>query len=254
MPRSRDLILFIVSALFLLGAILFTVSRSGDSVSLIEFSDEPSVPVEVSITSPVNTIDRPGTIARLREKIGQFLTSDEAVPSVPVSVETVSSSTAASSTEQVQEETDSVTLLRCGGAVDGLAVAAKWPREGVFLSDTGGVREVAVLDAAGVVQALAELPLYPSANASPACLDSEIVGVTPSGSLIFNTDAISYDTTGSDTLIGYARDGFPIYGQYEGETDACGGYQASGGYRYGLSRQRTFMIGCFSATPQPLTP
>jgi hypothetical protein len=81
----------------------------------------------------------------------------------------------------------------------------------------------------------------------PQCVPSEVVGVTLSGSLMFNSDASFYRGYGQEYLIGYARDGFPIYGYYEGPVDSCGGYMHSSGYRYTVSPNRDHIIGCFMA-------
>ncbi len=244
MPRTRDLILFIACALFLLGAILFTVSRSVHQQPLVNFSDDVISSVEVVPTSD-ESLDRPSTIARLREKIGSMLVLEDAKPSVVNEPEPTATSTDDTDAESEAE----VAVLRCAGAVDGLATAGKWPREGVVVMEAEGMRTVSHQDASGMVTPLLTLPLYAGHSGSPSCLDSEIIGVTLHGSLIFNTDAITYDTTGQNVLIGYARDGVPIYGQYDGTTDVCGGYDPGTGYRYGLSRDRNFMIGCFAANP-----
>lgn len=250
MPRSRDLILFVVSALFLFGAIFFTMSQSTGPYTVVHFSDEAAPPAEVIIANNPDDIDRPGTIARLQAKILSVMTENAMQPSVTAEQEP----SAASSTEPDAEVSSATVMLkRCADASDGLAIAAAWPRDGVAVSEINGARTVTVYDAAGVVTTLLTLPLTVSADSSPHCLDSEVVGVTLDGSLIFNTDAISYDTVPAHTFIGYARDGVPIYGQYDGNTDSCGGYDTGSGYRYGLSRERTFIIGCFGAAPQPFS-
>ncbi len=248
MPRSRDLILFMLLAVALFAAILLTLAHSTALLPAIGF-DTATSSSEIVLTAPREGIDRQGTIAHLREKIADMLTISDAQPSVvtePAPVATTSLSEAPSTEKKV-------TLMKCPGATDGLAVAAKWPREGVSVQEAEGMRVVSVFDTAGQPSTLLQIPLYPGAAGSPTCLDNELIGVTTSGSLIFNTDAISYDSTSAGTLIGYARDGVPIYGQYKGETDACGGYQAGGGYRYSISSERNFILGCFGASPHSFT-
>jgi len=95
------------------------------------------------------------------------------------------------------------------------------------------------------------MPLSPTRRQDSQCLPSEIIGVTTEGSLMFNSDAILYHTRNQDELLGYARDGFPIYGNYKGETDECGGYNHAIGYRYTISDNRNYTIGCFGAQPMP---
>ena len=83
----------------------------------------------------------------------------------------------------------------------------------------------------------------------PTCLYSDVVGIAQDGSLIRNNEVGLYSVFGSDTLIGYALDGFPIYGKIKESGDKCGGSVVNGQYRYSLSDQREFILNCFSAPP-----
>lgn len=242
MARTRDILIFIVTVGFLLAAIAYTLGRE-QTLSLAAVFAEPVGGGVIAVVPGSTGPDRKGTTDRLKAKLAAGASLAVIQPSV----------------EEVAEETDDPTddrvestqLLRqpCPGISDGLLVAQVWPFEGVTVISTEGARSVMVEDGE-VSRTLLQLPQAPLKADSAACLDSEIIGVTPGGRLIFNTDAISYELTSSETLIGYARDGFPIYGRYEGSLDACGGYEHPGGYRYSLSDQN-FMIGCFSGTPQP---
>jgi hypothetical protein len=75
------------------------------------------------------------------------------------------------------------------------------------------------------------------------------VGVAKDGSLIRNNEARLYGIFGEQTLVGYALDGFPIYGISESVVDACGGVSVAGQYRYQLSVERENIINCFAAKP-----
>ncbi len=241
--------------LLLLGGILFTIDRQHDGVQLVDFSTTPTVP-DGSLVATVGEAagaarDRTSVIEHLRERIAASDFMESAHPSVPreeVAVDPGAESGTTTESEVIAADAPTA-LLRCGGASDGLAVARVWPREDVSVMASEGVRVVSAWSEAGVPNTLLVLPLSPT-SATPSCLDSEVVGVTTAGSLIFNTDAISYGHTNADTLIGFARDGFPIFGTYNGPTDACGGYEAVGGYRYSVSADRNFILGCFSAPPQ----
>ena len=83
--------------------------------------------------------------------------------------------------------------------------------------------------------------------AGASCLSSDIVGIALDGSLIRNGEHTLYSIFGAETLVGYALDGFPIYGAIGAPvTDNCGGTAMAGEYRYYLSSERTGVIGCFS--------
>ncbi len=263
MLRTRDFVLFLTIAIFLVAGILFTLTRHSSVFSVPNFTEAPAPAGDVLTTSAAtNTIDRPSTIARLKDKIGDFLVLTQPSPSVVSEGESVATSTEGEPSEGEDSTGDVAALTKCAGASDGLVVASKWPRENVQVSTVGDTRVFSVIETApipgdvfgveGGVVTLLQLPLTPSTG-SKNCVDSEIVGVTVSGSLIFNTDAIFYEATGAETLIGYARDGVPIYGSYRGETDSCGGYTTATGYRYSVSPERSFIIGCYAGTVQPFT-
>jgi hypothetical protein len=97
-----------------------------------------------------------------------------------------------------------------------------------------------------------QLPHRLFATGANACLSTDIVGIALDGSLIRNSDYTAYRVFGSETLIGYALDGYAIYGTGTFATDACGGSDVGGEYSYYLSPDREGVIGCFNATPVSL--
>lgn len=94
-----------------------------------------------------------------------------------------------------------------------------------------------------------QLPIRNLPSGRPTCLSTDVVGVAQDGSLIRNNEVGLYNVFGSDTLIGYALDGFPIYGVSAVLGDSCGGSIIEGQYRYLLSDDRETIINCFSAPP-----
>jgi hypothetical protein len=76
-----------------------------------------------------------------------------------------------------------------------------------------------------------------------------VIGITIGGSLIRNNEVGVYGVFGGDTLVGYALDGFPIYGTSGQKTDICGGGMIGGQYRYMISSSRGTIINCFAGTP-----
>ncbi len=100
-------------------------------------------------------------------------------------------------------------------------------------------------------EVLAELPLRRSA-AGAYCIPTDVIGITENGFLIYNKDVALFTSYGASALIGYALDGFPIYGNADTKTDECGGAVVGGQYRYVLNPNRETIIGCYSSTPVAL--
>ena len=60
--------------------------------------------------------------------------------------------------------------------------------------------------------AVLQLPSRTMPAASPSCIGSDVIGIANDGSLIRNDELSLYGVFGSETRIGYALDGLPIYG------------------------------------------
>lgn len=259
MVRTKDLLLIVVVLVMLFMAISATLASRMITKQMQEDALSGAVtaeaPVYESATDDSGSMDRAANIARLRSLLaaGDVIESSPSVESSPV----------------LETETESIDgMPTCLGAGTGIEVARSWPLVGVAVKTVGANRVVAHLAPipAGTVnesgsttvvasgatneRVLLSLPLYPGKNAEPTCMRTEIVGVTAAGSLLFNNDIVLYRQTGTETLIGYALDGFPIYGAYAGETDSCGGYDGPGGYRYVVSPQDQTLIECFVGSPQ----
>jgi hypothetical protein len=97
-----------------------------------------------------------------------------------------------------------------------------------------------------------QLPTRTTPSTNPTCLASDVIGIATDGSLIRNNEVGLYGIFGADTLIGYALDGFPIYGAGVGAVDACGGVVVSGVYRYQIQLKNETIINCFAGTPVSL--
>lgn len=261
MIRTRDFVLFIVALLFLGVAITLTVGigkRSTPSLDPVVW--DTSHENELLALSNDKTLNRQTIIDRLKDRLALNEERIEPSPSVeaPEGAE-----------ETVPVETDVRNeIQRCLYPDDSLALMPKWPLTGVHVEPKEGVRLVyitqdvvvssstvpatsssSVGDVVTTLTPLLTLPLVPQKQAASACVPSEIVGVTNWGILIFNSEVKSYRGIPANVLIGYARDGFPIYGTYDGEVDACGGYDHPGGYRYTVSSSRPHIIGCYVGTP-----
>jgi hypothetical protein len=224
----------------------------------------------VTATAPeVATVDREGNLARLREKIARDASSVTPDPDTFVGSEDVTDAEAeAAALLDATESSAASGAQLCLYPDDVVPKLASWPLTGVAVAMHGAYREVFTTETVTVDAPLSpsassslpqsetittvhlRLPVAPLKTAVASCVPSAVVGVTTGGYMLFNNDASVWKQTGADTLIGYARDGFPIYGVYTGSVDACGGYDHPAGYRYTISPDRPYMIGCFTATPQ----
>ncbi len=137
------------------------------------------------------------------------------------------------------------------------------------------------------------LPVNPVAAASPGCVSLGAIGVTLNGVVLYNAldgrgqDALAHEivdvygghpamsdyhyhfvperldaaplSDGHSGIIGYIRDGYPIYG-YHGvggvelqntDLDACHGHSHGVlGYHYHATIEYPYTIGCYHGTPQ----
>lgn len=264
MIRTRDFVLFIAILLFL-GVGIATTVFNGRS--------DADVPNSLTLTEGASTagglqedtlLDRSSTIARLREKIKNSDTVIAVSPSVTADTAAV---------EQSEDFTDAAApggLQRCIAGDDSLALVPSWPLNKTEFLVEGTTRSVITTKqvvvrtnvsttspAAEMIEtvttALLTMPLLPVKLAVAACVPSEVIGVSERGMLLFNRDMRAYSSVPENVRIGYARDGFPIYGVYSGEVDQCGGYEHPTGYRYTVSPEREYVIGCYVAEPQALS-
>ena len=261
MIRTRDLFVFIATLFALLVGIALTLSsdilKMSQDVATFFAPREESV--EFTAEAPQEEINREDIISRLRNALALHESSIEPQPSVEED--------AVEETEIMSEVSTSIGVERCAGGDDAVAYAKSWPLAGVSVQQNGTLRTVVHEEtnigltsssaasstgsstAASVNTVLLTLPVSPYASAEPHCVPSDIIGVTTSGSLMFNNDAAFYRGYGSEYLIGYARDGYPIYGYYEGVLDNCGGYMHAQGYRYSVSATKDHLLSCFTAAP-----
>lgn len=258
MFRTRDFILVFTTVVFLLVAISATVWHSLLSTPFEALGIELVAETQSehsAVIAESSEMTRGDRLASLKQKIGQggVVISAAAVP------------------EPALEETELVVTApveilgeqRCplyspyGG---------QWPSatlvfavvEGSRIVYTETIPDVVSVDTSStsidvaptsVRTVYAQLPVRSIPSLSISCVQSDVIGVAQDGSLIRNNEAGLYGVFGSDTLIGYALDGFPIYGSSGAPTDSCGGTVVAGQYRYQLSPDRDVIINCYSAAP-----
>lgn len=261
MFRTRDFILFFVTIVFLLIAIGVSFfesnDRSDNPENTLVFVDKEDMQYTAEAYSP-EIISRSAKLADLKQKIaegmGEFISSPEVQ-------DFENEDTELETNEEVVETT--VVLNKCTNYSPYYGV---WEAQDVKFEITEGVRLVYTETIVEVEEAIAsstevniikvprreillELPAFPARLASPNCINSDIIGVAQDGSLIRNNESGLYGVFGENTLVGYALDGFPIYGSTSQELDECGGANTGNGYGYYISEQSENILNCFMANP-----
>lgn len=249
MPRTRDFVLALVVIVFLVvgvgSALLNAVFPNDDTntVTPVQFSE--TTLGEYSGSVPNNTEEaRAARIVAMREQIaasGELFIYE-------------------GDTEPVPEETEPVVqtgVLRCDTYVP---FVRPWNgseytfaiEEGarVLLQDVPQVATATGTQAARRVAAI--LPLNPLVSATPNCLQTDVIGFTAGGALIRNSDVLRYSALSANNLIGYALDGFPIYGPTSADVDQCGGTSLNGQYRYHVATVGDSLLNCLTAVPYQL--
>ena len=266
MTCTRDLIILSAIVLLLGFLILATVLLRRDTFlqsPTFLLKDLNSETIVYSVESNKTTKNRNTNIERLRVLIAQGEAKITPSPSVesaepePVQIQV------STSTDTIQKNE----LVLCGGD-DSLELKAAWPAEvsvtiqkgnriaevkevqtntTQVLSDTSTTSEEVI-----VTKQLFTSRAFPVKNQIPHCVPGRVIGITASGGLLLN-DSTYFSEYGSESQIGFARDGFPIYGFYEGVVDECGGYQHENGYRYTLTKEKNTILNCFYGTPSSFT-
>lgn len=248
MFRTKDFILLLTTIVFLVVAIASTV------MSQITTS-ENEVTAQIEVTNSIGeysaelynkeSIDRDENINSLRQKIS--IAEDTA----PIEISTP---------PIIPEESDADLLtyqpILCP---DHQQYRGQWPFLGVESQVQEGARlfyidTVSVTNASGTVidtkiKPILQLPMSPLPTQAPTCLSQDVIGVATDGSLIRNSEVSLYGIFGPDTVVGYALDGNPIYGQGVTEGDICGGEVTSTGYRYIISPNDQNILNCFVSRP-----
>jgi hypothetical protein len=254
MLRTKDFVLFVVVVIFLfVGIGTTTVVKFGfggfgedkiklsESVSVTEYTVELLTKEELS---------REGRLALMRQKVaesGDFSISESSNNGREEIVESenvtspISTAEEIGETENIKQPVDNKPI-RC---VSYSNYHGQWSMTGVSLVVSEGARLVYATPEVLLVQ----LPIRSFPSVTPSCLSSDVIGIATDGSLIRNNEVGLYGIFGSETLIGYALDGFPIYGKKEIKTDACGGVVEGEQYRYYLSGERDILLNCFAAPP-----
>ncbi|HEY0964201.1 MAG TPA: hypothetical protein VGE31_00165 [Candidatus Paceibacterota bacterium] len=255
MFRTRDyavmvgVIGFLIVAIVvtLKGSISFGLGMKQGAAIFTATGDETTYSAAVAEEQSVSKEDR---IAALKKAIASRDTNITMAETTPNVVPEVPEVPEAPTEEEVKEN-------RCSGYY---AYSGVWSPSGLVIEEAEGARLVyrpltappvsasSTVSAAPSREIVAQLPLRSVPLASQSCIGMDVIGIAKDGSLIRNNEISMYRVFGPETLIGYALDGFPIYGLSAAATDICGGAMVGGQYRYQLSDRET-MINCYAGAP-----
>lgn len=253
MFRTRDFILVFSTVVFLIVAIGATLLKqrtsSGEDFAMVKFA-ETTDQEYVAEVEEKGSVSREERVSNMRDKISAsndlVLTNPEPVPVDEVPEE-----------EIIEDDEPALTtgVQKCPGYTTYLG---SWTPQGVVFEETEGARvvyragfEVVGTSTVAAREVLLQLPAAP-VKSGENCLATDVIGIAKDGSLIKNDEVRLYGVFGSDTLIGYALDGFPIYGVAGNPGDTCGGGVVAASYRYTLAASRDTIINCFAAPPVTL--
>ena len=244
MFRTRDFVLLFTCIVFLVLAIGATVIGMLFPRAAVPTALTPALPADEGGAEVAEAgVDRAARAEALAKKIAADSDLFITAPATVTPTDTPQ--------EPVPEVTEVMEPLLCGNYQ---SYANVWPSQRVSVTTAEGVRVYRDMTSAAsttIPQPLLTLSLSPSPGI-PYCLSTDVIGIANDGSLIRNTEARLYGIFGPDTQIGYALDGFPIYGSSNAAADECGGVTHSGGYRYQVASDRGYILACFSAAPATL--
>jgi len=253
--RTRDFLLFLLVVIFLVMAIATTISRdvsNGTTASTIDFPKTTESVIYEAVLAESPPDEREKRLDTLRKKIAKLDTIETI--SAPV-VEDVLPE------DLVDNETIEEDMIAVGGVdycEDYVKVTTSWSPSNLTFEVVEGARIIyresnAVIGTSSVLRSentVLQLPLRLAPISVKSCIGQDVVGVALDGSLMRNEEYSLYGIFGSETLLGYALDGFPVYGSSnEVKTDICGGIMELGQYRYYLSSGREGVLGCYSGVP-----
>lgn len=263
MFRTRDFVLVLASVGFLLMAIGVTVFTQQQSAAEQNTGLQPAAVGDGEYTAVSVNPHEFSRSQKLQQMQEQIAASSELSITAPVPVEVLAEVTASTASATPAVRAEGVQL--CPGYTERVR---DWSPIGIEITEVEGARLVYKMSAevalpaeqgtssAGVTtpiqsqrEVIAQLPVRNVPVAQPSCIPADVIGIANDGSLMRNTEAGVYGIFTSTTLVGYALDGFPIYGASADVGDACGGVMTSEGYRYQISPERDNIINCYSAPP-----
>ena len=245
--NTRNFFLYLLCVAVLIIAIAVTaVSRQSQTGSDDDYPIPPPATTlsnEATVIGAV-TLNREEKLALMREKVSQSLADTNVMPLTTeeqIPIEEVSVTTSDVVTSFAENRCDTYVLYQ-----------GVWEARGLTFSVVEGARLLQREVGASSTETVLQLPLRTFPSATGNCITSDVVGIALDGSLIRNGEVSLYSVFGQETLIGYALDGFPIYGVSDKSGDACGGLVLDGHYQYHLRTGSDYILGCYSGAPVTL--
>lgn len=261
MFQTREWVMFVAGCVFVLGAIMVTVWSETKPASVnipaaVSFVTQSAVEEQQATVVMSDDPSPSEALAAMRDKVVAYREThrrDTDKFTVATSVPVV----AGEATSSAANTSGPSAVQYCNP--DATEYAGVWPRN-VVVEEREGVRVVYVASegvATGTVRLpetlLLQLPAPGRPGIEQHCLPHEVVGVAQDGSLIRNKEVGMYQIFSADTVVGYALDGFPIYGKNDSiDVDTCGGAMGPEGYGYVLQSERESMVQCFRGRPAQL--
>jgi len=238
MIRTRDFALFVAALLFLLIGTFNTLASQLSGDSNVQTANVVNIPINSEVILSAESVetkpDRDSIISRLQSKLAAGLGTEKAEPILTYMGEKDDISSNSNQGLKLCPSEELVTLTELN-----------WPTRAV-IELVEGVRVVKSKDG----QTLMQLPITQDRNQYDTCLASDVIGVGIDGTLLRNNQLSQFSNVSTGQLVGYARDGFPIYGAALGDSvDSCGGSTVDGRYGYRLNSQSNYLITCYSGTP-----
>lgn len=263
MIRTRDFLLFVLAAGFLLVAIATTAAWNHRQAPAVMSMSAPVAANNVMYTAEVAAVidTKSERLAALRKKLAED-TSFEAPTETITDTSSDIGATTTLATEEVISAPVDTTVMLCGTSysskyIPGLTGQQQYEeRDGqrIFFETVLPLDPGTTTPATPPAEKMIfTLPLRTVPLPTTSCIKDDIVAVSQTGVLIRNADYAKYQSSGESTLIGYTIDGFPLYGRTNSmTTDACGGAMIDGSYRYYMSAERKGVLGCFAGIPAAL--
>jgi hypothetical protein len=252
MFRTRDFVLLFTAITFLVSAIGVTLFVQGTASSSSASSNAAlqqqlaSVGADdyQAVIATHEGLDRAQRVAQMRDKIAEATDLRAPEPEVPVVIESESVTTT---------EVEAVATAGLDQCLSYAPYLGFWDARNLSVVEGEGailVTRSEVLPTGSSTQTtLLQLPKRVASAPDQSCVGSDVIGIANDGSLIRNDELGLYSVFSSDTRIGYALDGFAIYGTGNAPVDQCGGRVQNGQYRYELQPGGEFIINCFASAP-----
>jgi hypothetical protein len=259
--RTKDFLLLILTIAFLVVGITSTIKsdlattnqQATVSLFLDVATNETEVIYEAEVVNTKSEDTRASRLAVLREKIRGFVLAEPA-PAVftepTVAAEVIAIPKSAGEIDKCPVSTKFLRLWSATNLKFEIVEGARIVYRDSEVNPNFDTYSTGTIPSMSAREVVLQLPLRTTPLAIKSCLGSDVVGIALDGSLIRNDEHNLYKIFGQETLIGYALDGFAIYGQANNlNTDACGGAMVNGEYGYYLSAQREGVLGCFGGIP-----